>query len=118
MTADAALGVAGTPSAGENPASGSLRRVAENAAGEVDDLLAACGAGDRQAFAALYGAAAPRLFALALRMLKRRDLAEEALQDCFIEIWRQAARYDRERGAAVPRRSRELPRLRSRDLTL
>ena len=34
------------------------------------------------------------LFALALYLLRRRDLAEDVLQDCYISIWHHAADYD------------------------
>ncbi len=56
-------------------------------------LLAACGQGDRRAFAQLYQSAAPTLFGLALRMLRQRDRAEDVLQEAFIRIWQHAADY-------------------------
>jgi len=40
----------------------------------------------------------PHLFALATRMLKRRDRAEEVLQECFVSIWRNASQYSGARG--------------------
>lgn len=63
--------------------------------------LHASARGDRRAFQALYRAASPHLFALLLRMLRRRDLAEEALQDCFVRIWQKASTYAPERGAPL-----------------
>jgi RNA polymerase sigma-70 factor (ECF subfamily) len=63
--------------------------------------LQASAGGDRRAFQALYRAASPHLFALLLRMLKRRDLAEEALQDCFVRIWQKAHTYAADRGAPL-----------------
>lgn len=41
---------------------------------------------------------APRLFAVLVRILGRRELAEEALQDVFISIWHNAAGYRPELG--------------------
>jgi RNA polymerase sigma-70 factor (ECF subfamily) len=64
-------------------------------------LIAATAARDREAFRRLYDAAAPRLFGIALRILGRRDLAEEATQDAFLSIWDQASRFDPERGGAL-----------------
>lgn len=58
------------------------------------DLIAAAATGDRLAFRALYQATAPRLLAIAQRMLGRRDMAEEAVQDAFVAAWRAAASYD------------------------
>ncbi len=67
----------------------------------LESLLAASGGGDRRAFAEAYRIAAPRLFAVTLRMLRRRDLAEDVLQDAFISIWRKAGQYRPERGGAL-----------------
>ena len=64
-------------------------------------LLRACARGDRAAFAELYDLTSPRLFAVALRLVGRRDWAEDILQESFIKIWRQAAQYSAVRGAAM-----------------
>ena len=55
---------------------------------DLADLLARAGQGDRQAFATLYQATSAKLFGLTLRILVRRDLAEEALQDAFGKVTR------------------------------
>ena len=44
-------------------------------------------AGDRDAFARLYEAHAPRVFALCVRMTADRALAEELTQDAFVRAW-------------------------------
>ncbi len=64
--------------------------------------LLAAGAGDQAAFRQLYDATSPRLLGIALLLLRRRDAAEDVLQDAFVSIWRQADRYDPERGAPGP----------------
>ncbi len=56
---------------------------------------------DQAAFRALYDAASPHLFGLLVRILKRRDWAEEALQDCFLKIWQKADTYAPEKGAPL-----------------
>jgi len=48
---------------------------------------------DGAAFRALYDATSPKLFGYALRILGKRELAEEALQDGFVAIWHGAATY-------------------------
>jgi RNA polymerase sigma-70 factor (ECF subfamily) len=64
-------------------------------------LLRACAAGDADALEALYELVAPRLFGLLLRMLRRQALAEEALQDVFLSVWRGAGQYQPGRGSAL-----------------
>ena len=60
---------------------------------ERTDLLRRCAAGDKVAFRDLYTGSSPQLFAVLLRILKRADLAEEALQDTFVRIWMNAGSY-------------------------
>ncbi|WP_372089298.1 sigma-70 family RNA polymerase sigma factor [Tistrella mobilis] len=64
----------------------------------LHDLLTAVGTGDRRAFDTLYLRLSGRLHAVALRMLRDADLAEDAVHDAFVQIWRNAGRYDRARG--------------------
>ncbi len=63
-------------------------------------LIQRTAAKDRAAFRALYDATCGRMMAVALRLLGRRDLAEEALQDAYLAIWNQAGRFDPARGSA------------------
>lgn len=64
----------------------------------LEQLLRATAAGDALSFRRLYEASSPHLFGLLLRMLKRRDWAEEALQDCYLKIWQKADTYSPEKG--------------------
>lgn len=48
---------------------------------------------DAQAFRQLYDAVSPKLLGYALRVLGKRELAEEALQESFVSIWNSAATY-------------------------
>jgi RNA polymerase sigma factor (sigma-70 family) len=52
------------------------------------------------AFAALYDATFSRVNGLALRIVRRHDLAEEVVEDTFFQVWRQAVRFDPTRGSA------------------
>ena len=61
-------------------------------------LIRACAAGDRSAFRALYDLASPKLFGVVLRIVHDRQEAEDALQDAFLRIWNNAARYAPELG--------------------
>src|SRR3546814_15943430 len=68
---------------------------------EHQALLSAVSRGDRSAFEALYTSVSPRLYAVALRLLKRPGWAEEVLQDAFIIVWNKAASYDGTRSAPL-----------------
>ena len=59
----------------------------------LEQLLARSALGDRGAFQELYRATAPKLFGVALRILRREDWAEEVLQECYVSVWRHAAEY-------------------------
>lgn len=57
---------------------------------QLNELLVAAARGDQAAFGELYRLTAPRLFALARRLLRRQELAEEILQECYVSIWTHA----------------------------
>jgi len=67
----------------------------------LQQLLVATAQGDQRSFRQLYEASSAHLFGLLLRMLKRRDWAEEALQDCYLKIWQKAETYAPEKGAPL-----------------
>jgi len=62
--------------------------------------LARCASGDKTALRVIYDAEAARMTGVAFRILRRRDLAEEATQDAFVRIWRSAGSFDAARGSA------------------
>ncbi len=63
--------------------------------------IAAVALGDRSAYRRLYDAASPKLFAIALRILRDHARAEDVLQDSFINVWNGAAGYDATRAAPM-----------------
>lgn len=67
----------------------------------LNELLAATARRDRAAFRALYDAQSAKLFAVALRICRDRAIAEDALQDAFVEIWNKAEGFDPARGKAA-----------------
>src|SRR5690348_17979644 len=67
----------------------------------LTDLLHACAQGRQAAFQELYRLVSPQLFAVLLRILKRRDLAEEALQDALLSVWRNAGSYSADKGTPM-----------------
>jgi RNA polymerase sigma factor (sigma-70 family) len=48
---------------------------------------------DAAAFRSLYNATSAKLFGFALRILSKRELAEEVLQESFVAIWHNAGTY-------------------------
>lgn len=50
--------------------------------------------GDRAAFATVYRLASAHLFGVILRIQSDRTLAEDLLQDTFVNIWRAAGSFD------------------------
>ena len=57
-------------------------------------LIARVALGDQRAFAELYRAASPHLYAVAIRIVRNGALAEEMLQEAFVSVWHHAGTYD------------------------
>ena len=67
-----------------------------------DELLAflqRSSRGDKDAFNQLYQRTSSRMFAIALRLLHRKDWAEETVQEAYVKIWHNAGDYLSERGS-------------------
>jgi RNA polymerase sigma factor (sigma-70 family) len=60
---------------------------------QLKTWLAAVARKDASAFRALYDATSAKLFGFALRILIKRELAEEVLQESFVNIWNNATSY-------------------------
>ena len=57
-------------------------------------LLAAVAKGDQAAFERLYQATRAKLYGVALRILRRTDLADEVIQETYLRVWNSAAQFD------------------------
>ena len=57
------------------------------------------GSGDKAALGELYDRHAPACLALTLPILRDRRLAEECVQDLFLNLWQRPHTYDSQRGA-------------------
>ena len=62
-------------------------------------LLEALASGDRKR--ALYDKSAPVLFAICVRLMRDRDLAQAMLQEAMTRIWRKAHLFDASKGNAM-----------------
>jgi RNA polymerase sigma-70 factor (ECF subfamily) len=67
---------------------------------DLDDLMLRCGRGDQRAFADLYDALSPAVYGLSRRVVRDPAQAEEVTQEVFLDVWRSAPRFERDRGAA------------------
>jgi RNA polymerase sigma-70 factor (ECF subfamily) len=65
-----------------------------------EDLIQRIARGDRAALADLFETESGRLLAIAQRLLRRRDLAEEAIQEIFLTVWRSAPQFETAKGSA------------------
>lgn len=87
------------------------------------DLVRAIVGRKQQAVAELYDRFSNMLMALAYRVLGNSQDAEEVLQETFLQVWNQAARYDPKRSSVstwlvLITRSRAIDRLRSRQVQM
>jgi RNA polymerase sigma-70 factor (ECF subfamily) len=65
----------------------------------LQGLIARILDGDQSALDQLYESLVGQVYGLALRILNLSPLAEEAVQDTFWQVWRQAPRFDADRGS-------------------
>lgn len=87
---------------------------------QIDDaeLVQAMARGDEQAFASLFDRYNSTLLGFLIRILNNKAEAEDVLQEVFVQVWRDAPRYDVRRGRVFTwlvtiARSRALDRLRA-----
>ena len=62
--------------------------------------LARCATGERSALQVIYDLEAARMIGVARRILIRRDLAEDAVHDAVVRVWRHAGGFDAQKGSA------------------
>jgi RNA polymerase sigma factor (sigma-70 family) len=67
---------------------------------DYEAAIVACAGGNNLAFRALYDREAPKMLGVAMRLLKRQSLAEDAVHDAFVNIWNKAATFDAKAGSA------------------
>jgi RNA polymerase sigma-70 factor (ECF subfamily) len=61
---------------------------------ELASLLARTGLGERAAFATLYEQTSAHLLGVVMRIQRDRALAEDILQEVFVNVWRAAQSFD------------------------
>ena len=67
----------------------------------VGALIEAVGRGSQVALKRLYELESRRLYGIALRIVRRPEIAADVLQETFVQIWHNAAAFSAERGAGA-----------------
>lgn len=75
-------------------------------ADDLSNLLLNVASGDRAAFGRLYDLSSPHLFAVALRICRKRSMAEDVLQETYVRVWNNARQFQPERGVPLAWMSR------------
>lgn len=60
---------------------------------DIESMIGRIALGDRKAFILLYDTTSAKLFGICLRVLGSRAEAEDALQEIFVKVWRNAGKY-------------------------
>ena len=68
---------------------------------ELAEALKRTASGERAAFEKVYTSTAAKLFGVVLRILGRRDLAEDVLQDVYMRVWQHAGDFDPKSGSPI-----------------
>ncbi|BBZ21923.1 ECF RNA polymerase sigma factor SigK [Mycolicibacter hiberniae] len=70
-------------------------------ASELDAVLHRVAGGSLADFAMLYDRTAARVYGLVLRVLRDTGYSEETTQEVYLEVWRNAGKYDPTKGSAL-----------------
>ena len=60
-----------------------------------EDLLVRIAQGDRLAMQVLYGRHHVRVYRFGLRIVRDEQLAEDLISEVFLDVWRQAGKFER-----------------------
>ena len=75
-------------------------RAGPGAGSEPADVLARVGTGDPAAFDDFYDLTIALTYGVVVKVIRDPAMAEEVLQEVYVEIWRLAPRYDPAKGSA------------------
>jgi RNA polymerase sigma-70 factor (ECF subfamily) len=67
----------------------------------IERLLAAAANRDAIAFRRLYEATSGKLFAIILRIIGNRGIAEEVLQETYVKVWQNAEKFSPDAGKPI-----------------
>jgi RNA polymerase sigma-70 factor (ECF subfamily) len=70
-------------------------------AARLIELMTLCSRGHELAFTELYDRTSQRIYGIILRVLRSPDHAAEVMQEVYMEVWRQSARYSPDKGSVI-----------------
>jgi RNA polymerase sigma-70 factor (ECF subfamily) len=73
----------------------------ETEAAHLVELMALSARGHQDAFAELYDLTSQRVYGIILRVLRSPDHAAEVMQEVYVEVWRQSARFSAAKGSVI-----------------
>ena len=94
-------GVSGQTADAREPQNGDAMDNGTVALSSPDALINAVGRGNKAALRRLYELESRRLYGIALRIVRRPDVAADVLQDCFLQVWQNALSFSAERGTGA-----------------
>src|SRR5499433_2350206 len=68
---------------------------------QLIEALGRVARGDQAAFEAVYAATSLKLYGIVVRILGRRDLADEILQEVYVRVWQRAGDFDASSGSPI-----------------
>ena len=80
---------------------GERSRGRETEAAHLVELMALSARGHEEAFAELYDLTSQRVYGIILRVLRSPDHAAEVMQEVYVEVWRQSARFSAAKGSVI-----------------
>jgi len=92
---DTVASVANDPSSANEPVAG------RTDSADLVEWFRRCARGDEDAFGALYDRTNARVYGLIRRVLRDPNQAQEVTQEVYVEVWRQASRFDPTKGSAM-----------------
>lgn len=95
-------------------------KTAHSGAGDEAELLKRIKARDENALAELYDLYNGLLYGMIISVVKKREEAEDLLQEVFVTVWEKASTFDEERGNVYSwlvtlTRNKAIDRIRSKD---
>jgi RNA polymerase sigma-70 factor (ECF subfamily) len=65
------------------------------------EAIARVSRGDRTAFELVYAATSAKIYGIVVRIVGRRDVADDVLQEVYLRVWERAAEFDPTLGSPI-----------------